>query len=162
MAGGLSAGAPGLSARAPWCVTGRAAALPLRVRAVLFTLIALASLPGCESCEFTYGSIEVTGTVVIKGPEPADLRIELCAGPDRETCGDTPEGYLGNGADGRYQYTAYIPSEGTWTCGFNRHWIVVTGTGCTEAAVDALASGNGSAEETDVALDLELHCALAM
>lgn len=132
------------------------------MRVIVLALIALALAPGCESCEFTYGSIEVGGTLVIKGPEPTDLRIDLCEGPSRESCGGYPEGYLGAGADGRYEYTAYIPAEGTWTCGFNRRWIVVTGTGCTPSAVEAVSTASVDVPHRNVELDLELHCALSI
>jgi hypothetical protein len=132
------------------------------VRAVALALTALALVPGCESCEFTYGSVGVAGTLVIKGPVPADLRIELCDGPGREDCGEYPEGDLGAGADGRYAYTAYIPAEGVWTCGFNRRWIVVTGTNCTTTAVEALSTDSVDPPPGDVDLDLELHCAVSI
>jgi hypothetical protein len=133
------------------------------MRLLLLLLIAVVCAPGCESCEFTYGSIEVSGTLVIKGPEPADLRIAACYGPGPDNCGgEYADGSITSGTDRRYEYVAWIPSEGTWSCGFERHWIVVTGTSCTETAIDALAVGPGATVQPQVQLDLELHCTVTL
>ena len=124
--------------------------------------------PACESCEFTYGRIQVSGTITVDGPPPADLTIRLCSSPEATSCLDT---WVPTPADpanppatsaASIAYEGAIPSEGDWSCSFDKHWLVITGTGCEETAIDVLgATSHGTPAPADsTALDATVYCGL--
>ena len=65
---------------------------PAAIAVVLVAMLALTmtSLCGCESCEFTYGALPVTGAASATVPI-INLRVQTCESPQGTSCQD---GYL--------------------------------------------------------------------
>jgi hypothetical protein len=103
-------------------------------------------LAGCESCEWTYGSIMVGGTVTVIGDAPADLQVDVCDGPEAKHC-QGPSPIAANTA-----YTMYIENEGFWHCGYPKRWLVFTGTGCKTVAFGVLSHDETMAAKAEAAM----------
>jgi len=116
-------------------------------------LIVLAHLSGCESCEWTYGGLEVSGHFTVKGTRPVDLELLACTGPSADDCGS-----YGGYVDG--SYTVYLAPDGEFTCGFSHRWLVVRGTGCTTTAIEVLSTDDLDTDlaRGPIALDLVVRC----
>ena len=105
----------------------------------MLSLVTL-ELGGCESCEFTYGSYTVDARLIVKGQEPADLEVRTCKGPHPDDC--LPVYVQKDPMTGIISFTAGVAAEGFWTCGFDHRWLVVTGSGCEETALELLSSSD--------------------
>ena len=116
------------------------------LRVLVTGLIVLA---GCESCDFTFGSIAVSGTVTVVGARPADLQVAACDGPDANNC-QRPTPVPGPA------YSVGIENEGVLSCGYPKRWLVFTGTSCKTVAFGVLSHDNTMAAKAEAAmLDLE-------
>jgi hypothetical protein len=156
--------APGSSGawRVTWRILRAQPGAPAAISPRMWRCLVLAVLlsqPACESCEFSYGSYEVQGTVTVDGPVPADLAIRFCTSAHADNCIDgsfTPPATSASTVSGSlpvtYMLDDGVPSEGTWSCSYEKHWLVITGTGCEETAIDVTAQ-----PETHT-VDATLYC----
>jgi len=128
-------------------------------RWLLWLAPCLFAQPACESCEWSYGSIAVTGMLTVLGASPADLQVRLCTSPHATEC---EPAYVSPGAPTSprtttpapsiFSFDGGIPSEGFWSCSFDKHWLVITGTGCEETAINVTTSDGPQM------LDANLYC----
>jgi hypothetical protein len=102
-------------------------------------------LAGCESCNFTFGSITVGGMVTVVGDRPADLQLAACDGPDANNC-QRPISVAGTA------YMLGIENEGIFSCGYPKRWLVFTGTGCETVAFGVLSHDDTMAAQAEAAM----------
>jgi hypothetical protein len=126
----------------------------------LCLLALIASQNGCESCEFTFGTLDVHGHLTIKGPVPAGgVTIEVCDGPDKGEC--TGDGYADTSSV-PMTYAASLVPTGAFTCGFSERWIVFEGKDCTRTAIQPITHEDFDKASAQAAalddVDVTLYC----
>ncbi len=125
-------------------------------------LALISSQPSCESCAFSFGSISVRGLLTVKGPVPDEILVRTCSGPRADDC--RHDGYVQVQAGFPSTFQAEIEPVGTFTCGFDQRWLVITGTGCETFAEEVIASEDIEGGFADAAMvdlenyDVTLYC----
>jgi hypothetical protein len=106
----------------------------------LCLILVVTSQPACESCEFSFGTIPVSGRLTIKGPVPPEIVVRTCTGPRADDCGST--GFVQQDAADARTFQVELEPEGTATCGWNKRWLVITAPGCEPFAQEVITAGD--------------------
>ncbi|HEU0035483.1 MAG TPA: hypothetical protein VFQ53_32960 [Kofleriaceae bacterium] len=133
------------------------------LRVCLVMLVILEA--GCESCEWSNGSLQVGGRVIVKGTPPYDLEIHTCKTPQGDEC-NAPATVRDDG-DGPHYLTG-IPSTGLFTCDYDQRWLRATATGCTPTVIELLSTeamgddrqGYPAVADLD-AVDVTIYCGVS-